>query len=97
MQTFTMLACRPRRRLQRPEIIQQILLILRRELIEQADHLIGLGALTCVIVYRSQEPAICRICASVVQEEYALPHSPQRSGAKLVARSRALRNIVCQT
>lgn len=96
MQAGSLLACPAHRNLQRPQIIQQILLVLIRQLVEETDYLIGLGAMASVVFNRSQEPAIRRRSATIVQEEDSLPYSPQGSGTKLITRGGTLRNIISQ-
>ena len=84
MQTFTLLFVIPQRSgdirffplllpdstpdSQRPQIIQNILLLLRGQPLEPADHAIGLRARTGMILNRRQQAPVRRCRTSVVQE-----------------------------
>ncbi len=71
-------------RLQRTQEIQQILLLPIGEPVELRDHCVRLAAVAGVRLNRIQEAAIRRCRAPVVHEVVALPHSPQRRGAKFI-------------
>ena len=76
--------------LQRTQKIQQILLLLSVEALEVANHAIRFGTLAGVFPNGIQQVR----GATVVQEENALPESPQWRGAKLVRSRRTLRHAV---
>ena len=57
---------------------------------------VGLGATACVLFDGIDEPPIGRPRAAIMQKENSLSDTPERRSAKLVARSRALRNVARQ-
>src|SRR5262249_39695363 len=67
-------------RSERSQEVDQVLLIFRAERREVQDHGVRLTSLTGMQLHRLHDVA----GASVVQEEHALPHSPQRRRAELV-------------
>jgi hypothetical protein len=66
------LACRARQELQRTQIVQQILLVLRRELVEQTDYLIGFRTMALMVFDGTEQTAIRGSGAAIVQEENPL-------------------------
>src|SRR5271157_4870817 len=78
--------------LERPQEIDDLLLLLSAQPIEMLDDLIGLAALALVIsdsVYQVGRP-------SVVKEEDTLSDAPQGSGSELVGAGAALRDAIGQ-
>ena len=79
--------------LERPQEIDNLLLLLSAQLIEMFDDLIGLAARALVVsdgVYQ-----VAR--SSVMEEEDALSDAPEGSGSKLVGAGAPLRDAVGQT
>lgn len=78
--------------LQRPQEVQQGLLIGLAQLIEVLDYLIGFRPRARVLRDSCHEV----VGAPVMQEEQALADTPQRCGPELLASGIALGNIVSE-
>jgi len=76
--------------LQGPQEIDDLLLLLSFQFIEAVDDHVGFAAFALVSLDGFNQ--IRR--ASIMKEEHALPHAPERSGSKLVRTSSALCNAV---
>src|SRR5689334_19240305 len=81
---------------ERAQEIEEVLLVLAGERVEQADHRVGFGAWARVSLDRREQSAVVGSGAAVVQEENALPRSPERRGAKLIGSGGALADLIRQ-
>jgi hypothetical protein len=79
-------------RLERPQEVDDFLLLLGAQLIEMSDDLICLAALASVISDRVHQV----VCPSVMEEEDPLSDTPERSGSELVRAGTALRDAVSE-
>src|SRR5262245_1368338 len=88
-----------RRPLQRAQKVQQILLGRIDEAVEVVDDRIGLGCLVDGVRGAAMLPNRLHEIArtAVVQEEDALPETPQRRGSELVAARATLRYVIGET
>ena len=87
--------CRPSptvRNLERAKEKDQVLLVLVRQAFEILDDLVGLAFVTLMRLDRFHEVG----GAAVVQEEDALPQTPQRSGPEFISTGGTLRDMVSQ-
>jgi len=78
--------------LKRAEEIQQVLLLLRVQMLEVVDYVVGFRALAGVFVNGIEEIG----GAAIVEEEDALAEAPERRGAKFVSGSGALGDAIVQ-
>src|SRR5215471_5093774 len=78
--------------LERPQEIDDFLLLLNTQLIEMFDDLICLAAAALVILDGFHQ--VSR--ASIMEEEDALSGAPERSGSELVGTGPTLRNAIGQ-
>ncbi len=71
-------------RSERTKKVQQVLLLLSREFVEVGNNRIAFRAAAGVLFNRVQQSAVGGTGAAIVQEEDALPQTPQRRGAEFV-------------
>ena len=83
--------------LQRPQEIQQILLLLRGELVVETDDCVGFRATAGVLLNGMNQPAVGRSGASIMQKKDTLTETPKGSGAEFVRARAALADVVRQS
>jgi hypothetical protein len=74
--------------------IENILLLMRREVIEKRNDIVGLRAVAGVLLNSMDEPAILGAGSAIMQKEDALPQTPERRGTELIGPCRSLRNVI---
>jgi hypothetical protein len=79
--------------LQRPQELDDVLPLLHLQPVEPLDDAICLAALASMCL-----DSLCQVRSSpVVEQEHALPDTPERGGSELIRAGADLRDPVCQT